>query len=110
MAYNKQRNYFSRLHKKERKIYYEKLNVKNVTDNKTFWKTVKPFLSDKENLSSKITMDQEVAQKLNDFFSDSVKFLEIPINSYLTIVTDHLTDPLDIAIEKFNSHPSILKI
>ena len=35
-------------------------------------------------------MATEVAQKLNDFFSDSVKFLGIPINSYLTNVTDHL--------------------
>ena len=51
-----------------------------------------------------------MAQKLNDFFSNSVKFLEIPRNSYLTNLTDHLTDPLDIAIEKFNSHPSVLKI
>ena len=98
-AYNKQRNYYSRLYKKERKIYYEKLNVKNVTDNKTFWKTVEPFLSDKGNSSSSITLvegddiittAQKMAQKLNDLFSDSVKFLEIPINSYLTNVTDHL--------------------
>ena len=43
MAYKKQHNYGSRLYKKERKKYYEKLNVKNVTDNKEFWKTVKPF-------------------------------------------------------------------
>ena len=46
MAYKKQRNYCSRLYKKEREKYYEKLNVKNVTDNKEFWETVKPFLSD----------------------------------------------------------------
>ena len=40
-----------------------------------------------------------MAQKLNDIFSDSVKFLEIPINSYLTNVSDHLTDPLDRKIQ-----------
>ena len=27
--------------------YYSKLDEKNVTGNKAFWKTVKPFLSDK---------------------------------------------------------------
>ena len=53
MAYKKQRNYCSRLYKKERKKYYEKLNVKKVMDNKEFWKTVKPFLSDRRNSSSK---------------------------------------------------------
>ena len=117
--YKKQRNYCSRLYKKERKKYYDKLNVKNVTDNRAFWKTVKPFLSDKGNVSSKITLveggniisnDEEVAQKLNDYFSNSVKSLEIPTNSYLTNPTEHLSDPLDIAIEKFKSHPSVLKI
>ena len=78
------------------------MNVKNVTDNKEFWKTVKPFLSDEGNSSSKLTLvedddiiseDQDVVQKLNDFFSNSVKFLEIPkIYSYLTNPIDHLTD------------------
>ena len=53
-AYKKQRNYCSRLYKKERKKYYENLNVKNITDNKVFWKTVKPFLSEKGYPSSKI--------------------------------------------------------
>ena len=27
--------------------YYGNLNEKDITDNKKFWKTVKPFLSDK---------------------------------------------------------------
>ena len=108
MAYKKQRNYCSRLYKKEREKYFEKLNVKKVMGNNEFWKTVKPFLSDRGNSSSKITLvegddiiseDQEVAQKLNDFFSNGVKFLEIPkINSYLTNPTDQLTDSLEIDI------------
>ena len=55
-VYKKQRNYCSRLYKKERKKYYEKLNVKNVTDNKEFWKTVKLFLSEKGNSTSKMTL------------------------------------------------------
>ena len=83
-AYKKQRNYCSRLYKKERKRFYENLDVKMVTDNKLFWKTVKPFLSEKGNSSSKITLvegeeiisnDQDVAEKLNKFFSESVKLL-----------------------------------
>ena len=44
----KNRNFCSKLYKKERKKYYEMLGLKNVTDNnKEFWKTVKPFLCDK---------------------------------------------------------------
>ena len=33
----KQRNYCSRLYKKERKKYYDNLDLKNITDNKKFW-------------------------------------------------------------------------
>ena len=54
--YRKQRNYCSKLYKKERKKYYNNLDLKNITDNKLFWKTVKPFLSDKGSKGSKITL------------------------------------------------------
>ena len=43
-SYKKQNNYCSRLYKKEKKNYYANLDLKNVTDNKLFWKTIKPFL------------------------------------------------------------------
>ena len=45
-AYNKQRNYCVNLLKREKRKYFNNLNIKNITCNKTFWKTVKPF-SDK---------------------------------------------------------------
>ena len=44
--YTKQRNVSRKLYQKERKEYYEILDLNNVTDNKKFWKTVKPLLSD----------------------------------------------------------------
>ena len=46
-AYKKQKNFCSRLYKKERKKYYTNLDKKKVADSRKFWKTVKPFLSDK---------------------------------------------------------------
>ena len=45
--YSKQRNYCVSLLKKSKKNYCNNLNEKKITDNKTFWKTVKPFLLDK---------------------------------------------------------------
>ena len=45
--YTLQRNYWVSLLKKAKKNYYDSLNEKDVSDNKPFWKTVKPFLSDK---------------------------------------------------------------
>ena len=53
-AYNKQRNYSSRLYNKEREIYYEKLNVKNVTDNKTFLKLLSHFYQIRETRLQKL--------------------------------------------------------
>ena len=47
IRYTKQRNFFVSLLRKTKKRYYENLNEKSVVDNKLFWKTVKPLLSDK---------------------------------------------------------------
>ena len=47
LIYNKQRNFCVSLLRKEKKEYFAKLNEKDITDNKKFWHTVKPFLSDK---------------------------------------------------------------
>ena len=45
--YTKQRNYCFSLFIKTKTRYHSNLDEKSVTDNKVFWKTVKPFLSDK---------------------------------------------------------------
>ena len=42
-AYNTQRNKCVNLLRKNKRDYYHKLNVKKLTDNKKFWKTVKPL-------------------------------------------------------------------
>ena len=44
--YNKQQNYCVTLLRKVQKEYYGSLGKIHVTDNKTFWKKVKLFLSD----------------------------------------------------------------
>ena len=53
-AYKKQKNYCSRLYKNERKRFFNELNPSFVTNNKLFWKTVKPFFSDKGNYGANI--------------------------------------------------------
>ena len=46
-AYNKQRNHCVDIIRKTKKDLYNNPDVKRVTDNKLFWKTVKPFFSNK---------------------------------------------------------------
>ena len=55
-AYRKQKFFCSRLYKKERKKYYANLDIRNITDNKKFWKTVKPLFSEKAQNFQKITI------------------------------------------------------
>ena len=47
IVYTKQRNYTVNLLRKEKKIYYNNLDLNNITDNKQFWRNVKPLLLDK---------------------------------------------------------------
>ena len=79
--YKKQRNYYSRIYKKERKNFLNKLNTSFVPDNKLFWKTVKPFSSNKGSHqgntklveSNKLLQDDsEVAEELSKFFKETV--------------------------------------
>ena len=77
-AYNKQRNYVVSLLRNEKKNFIEgSLDTKVVTDNRTFWKTVKPFLSEKVTKHSKINLveddkiiscDNQIAKKFSEYF------------------------------------------
>ena len=53
IAYIKQWNYCVSLLWKTKKDHYAILNEKDVADNKPFWRTVKPLLSDKIKSSKK---------------------------------------------------------
>ena len=79
-------NYCSRLYKKERKQFFNGLNPSLATDNKLFWKTVKPLFSDQGNYGDDIKQveeeevlqnESEIAEKLNEFFKNAVCTLGI---------------------------------
>ena len=118
-AYKTQRNCTKRLLKREKKKYFHNLDTKNYTDNKKFWKTVKPQFSNSTGGSQKITLvngkeiisnDEEIAKTFNDLFIDSGKSMNINGNNDALTDVEGLTDPVDIALKKFECHPSILDI
>ena len=95
------------------------MDEKNVIDNKKFWKTVKPLLSDKSVSREKInltenekmlTSESETAETLNNFFSNIVKKLNIPKFNSNNSVTENMNGPVFKAILKYKNHPSILAI
>ena len=92
--YKKQKNYCSRLYKKERKNFFNELNTSFLSDNKLFWKNVKPFSSNNGNHRGNIKLiegdkllqdDREVAEELNNFFKDAVSTLDVNENSYIIL-------------------------
>ena len=91
-AYKKQKNYSSRLYKKERKKFFNGVNPSFVTDNKLFWKMIKPFFSDKGNFGDNIKLvdeeqvlqnDSKIAEQLNEFFKNAVSTLGITENCFI---------------------------
>ena len=118
-AFRRQRNLCVKLFRKEKRNFYKNLNISDVTDNKRFWKTVKPILSDKGRSNSKITLiendtiisnDKEVAETLNDYFVSITDSLGLTENSEVISSTEGVSDPIDRAIIKYSNHPSIRKI
>ena len=82
--YQKQRNYCLSLLRKTKKAYFEKLNIKEIGDNKTFWKTTWPYFSDKDNKSSKITLVEN-----NIVIADKKRVSEL-MNKYFINITKNL--------------------
>ena len=117
LSYTKRRNFCSSLLRKEKKEYIANLNEKGITDNRKFWYTDKTFLSDKiksrENIilvhNERITsVDVEVVNNLNDFFSNILKNLNFP-EYYVEDKLSHSlpSHPTLKDILKYKNHPSI---
>ena len=119
IAYKKQRNICTNLFRKAKSDYYSNLDPRNITDNKKFWKTVKPLFSEKVLSTESITIvekgtiytdDSDVSQIFSHFFSNAVKNLNIVTNTDVVNNNINDPDPINRAIMKYEHHPSILKI
>ena len=120
--YRKLRNEYVNLTKKAKKDYFTKINTKSVNDTKTFWKTIKPFFSDKTKKSHKIILvendeiikdDKRNTEIMNSYFiniTDNLHMPEFTTENVPTNTGDECIDPIDNIIYKYSKHPSILKI
>ena len=57
--YKKQRNFCVNLLRKTKTEYFQKLNVKDLSENRTFWKNIKPFFSNKGLNSNKLMLKKK---------------------------------------------------
>ena len=98
--------------RQNKKDYFETLDMKSVTDNKMFWKTVAPLFSNKSKASNKITLseneklitnDQKSAEVFNNYFNSIVEELNIPIDQNLLNDASLFDDPIIAAIHKYKT-------
>ena len=118
-AYNEQRNRCAKLVRSAKKAHYSNLSIKDVNESKKFWKIVKHLFSEKVNTTENITLVEnnniksshiEIAEKLNAFFSNIVKELNIKVKEYLLCDVSDINDPVERASQKYKNHPSIQMI
>ena len=96
-----------------------KLDSLLLHDSHSYWKTVKPLFLDKVQVNSSVTLlengkmvskDSEIAEIFNNYFANITESLGISANESLLVPTNDIVDPIDKAVMKFQSHPSIRKI
>ena len=88
--------------------------MKNVLDSKAFWKTMRPFLSDKtvfsqisiEKNNRIISDDLDWSKEFSIFFENVVRSLYVKPDEYYLSDTENLSDPAETAVRKFENHPS----
>ena len=70
---NEKRNRCVKLVRGAKKAYYSNLSIKDVNENKTFWKIIKPLFSENSNENialvdnNNVSSEIEIAGKLNVF-------------------------------------------
>ena len=121
-AYNKAKNKYNSLTRKAKRKFFKEATKNGVMSNRTFWKTVKPFLTNKGCM----TNDCINTEKDGDIVRDEKVFVELFNENYINIVEistgnkpsslgnceDSAQDDttVDIIISKYSSHPSVQKI
>ena len=111
--YKTQRNHCVSLLRKTKQQYFKNLNLTEVTDNKTFWRTTKPYFNEKGSGSDKIVLsgnesvlinEKEIANTMNNYFINIKKHLNLkPHTASNTMDKEQITSA-------FNNHISIKKI
>ena len=97
------------------RTFYDNVNTKFIADNHTFWKTVKSSFTDKLKTSQNITLVEG-----NDIVSNSLELVNIFSNLFSNTIRnlgisenpENITDRNSQGdlIEKYKSHPSIIRI
>ena len=116
--YRKQSNLCVTLVRRAKQQYFSSLDLSLITDNKKFWKTVKPLFSDKITHKDIISLTEDgktmtedlpIAEIFNNYFSNVIRSLcdrNVPTEPG----TACSQNTASTAINKFRNYPSIFSI
>ena len=105
--------------RKTEKVYYKNLDERKVSDNKLFWKTVKPSLFEKFNARERISWienveivktEKETAEIFNSLFGNIVKNVNISQYSDFDPIIENVKDLTIKGILRYKKHTSVLAI
>ena len=112
-------NFCVSLLRKSKRNCYSNLNMKGITGNKNYWKTIKPLFFDKTESAGSITLKEnkkitenqnEVANIFNNYFSKVVSSLHVPESSNINPKSERVSCPTLKLIMKYSRYPSITVI
>ena len=111
--YKKQRNFCVKLLRQTKEKYFSDINVKSISGNEKFWKTIKPFFSNKglnaNNMmlveDNKIVCEEEIiANIMSSYFKNIITHLKLkPTKTDLKV-------NLESIIDTFRNHESVQRI
>ena len=111
--YKKQRNFCVSLLRKTKRNYFKNVKTQDIKDNKKFWKTIRPYFSDKEYNQTKIrvvkkdciiTDEKKIASLMNNYFTNITKTLDLKPSAASN------TSDIDEITKHFDDHISVCKI
>ena len=111
--YKKQRNFCVSLLRKTKRNYFKNVKIQDITDNKKFWKTIRPYFSDKGYNQTKITIvekdsiitdEKKIATLMNNYFINVTKNLDLK-----PLQVSNASD-IDEITKHFDDHISVCKI
>ena len=121
-SYKQYRNFCVSLLNKEKKKFYNNLDMKNIKDNKKFWQNVKPLFTGKSKLKTNIALIEKdelitdnvkVAETLNNYFIEAVQNLDIEkcdLEEVEEITSENTDKIIESILGKYKTHPSVLMI
>ena len=99
--------------RKTKADYFQNLNIRDLSDNRKFWKTIKPYFSNKGLNSNKLLLkekgnlvsnEKQLATIMNSFF------INITMGFELKEDNESNANILEDVPDAFNSHPLIVKL